>query len=135
MSLHEFKIGEFHFQLKPVPVLDSIDLLPQVLRVLPSLEAAANRAASNPAAALAGARDVFANLRPLLEVFGKSCNVKKAPEALQFQPVKDVFDTLFARQHFVLLEWTLTCIKHEYGDFLSQAFQKAEPEASPAASA
>lgn len=131
----------FEFSIGPLPVLESLDLLPKVLEVMPSL-AALKQAhdTSNTVSGLLALSKVFSRCRPFVEAFMGVTQVrtltpdgKPGGATPHFQKIGDVFETLFAKQHMTILQWVMRCIEFEYGDFLAKARRNPEPPAGESA--
>jgi hypothetical protein len=117
----EFALGDCEFRLVALPVLESTDLLPHVLEVLPYMQAAKVAGESdNPAGALSALRAIFGRMRPLVVAFSGSCTVRRSPDVPQYTPMSGALDVMFTRQHKTIFEWVMRCIEQEYGGFLSE---------------
>jgi hypothetical protein len=124
MAVSEFEIQGFRFQLKHLPILESLDLLPVALESLPYLaiaKAAQEREdASGAAESLRAYGAAIRKLGPLPEAFAKHCTVFCSDAPLGVSMV-DALKTLFPRKHLLLLEWTFRSMTEEFGDFLPKA--------------
>ncbi len=128
-------VKSFTFKLRPLAVLDSIDLLSDVMVIFPSMIAASNKAdEGDMLGALASVGKIFAKMRPLVEAFSAVCTVEKPPEANIQIPVTAALKTILLRQHLVLMQWLVQCVRAEYADFLEQAFQNQKQQESEQAS-
>jgi hypothetical protein len=123
----EFDIKEFSFKLSPLPVLESIDLSPTVLGILPTLGAIKKANEEKDALlAMASMRRIFQELVPIINAFQKVCEVKKEGDRPHYLPMTKGFDNLFSQEHLVLVQWAIKCIEYEFESFLVEAFQKPE---------
>lgn len=121
----EFEIDGVKFELSPLKVEQSLELLPDLFALIAPVAAAANAEDLTPEVikgAIEGGVSGLRNLPKFTKAFASRCKVERG-EGKMVAMVGQIFDQAFERKMALQLKWLVQCLKLEYADFLAAGGQ------------